>query len=352
MKLSFKNSFQILLVIMLFLTYPLFSHQDVEISNSYKKIHYKIQTSFRHEERVKLEMVVRLIDQLAEELNYYDSIYINYHHQYIGHFEPDYGLSFDQGEVFVSDDEKDSIYLYQKDVLVIKIYAYTLNPLQILKLADFGMRNIPLIQSTQTINQTSKWLINYRYSSIPQLKIDSILSYNESSFVKKIDSQKNLIEHNKFPNNYYDDINIYYYYQSGLYHLSRKPDIYTGGVAKDKDSLLISLSNIYQFEMLDCNQCMVFDTDCSFYFLDVYKYGLSPKMIIKFDDVNEKKWLYSEVPKPINYLDGDLVSIYLGSYSPPTNNVFDRKVFERHVLYNIKEKKLIQNLEELILQKK
>jgi len=309
-----------------------YAHQDFWCTEDFGNVKVRIKTGFKYEEIQKVFLFGQLAKQLAQQLNYSEQIFLDFNHYYVGNCEPDYFISYDKGEIQYNwhGANKGKDILKEKSI-VIRQVARQFDALTTLKLLEYAILNIRDIKSSQKEIEYEKnycqWIIN----SIDTTFIKAILKEPNSNQINNALSLK--IERP------YKDY-ISYYLQHNKYTV-----FFKGTFEKKDTTALITLDNVYQFH--DNRNCLVFDTDTSFYYINGFGKKVSERHIIQ--NTNDFYQPYS-----INYIGNEKLSIHF-RYSPKEVDPEDAKrwIFEkeRTLIYLMDKDILIRDLDEFINSK-
>jgi len=228
-----------------------FAHQDRFITENCGNVKVRIRTGFKFEEIEKVFLLGQLAEEFAKQLNYSDTIFLDFNHYYIGNCEPDYFISFDKEDYGYEN-------LLTENAIVIRQVARQFDAQTTLKLLEYAILNSEHIKLSQ---KSIKYNKNYC-----QWKINSI----DTVLIKKILKEPNSIQLNnalglKLERREEDfEYGILYYLQDNKY------TVFFRNYDKT-DTNLITLDNVYDWIKFDDSSVLVFDTDSSFYFVNQYK---------------------------------------------------------------------------------
>ena len=232
-----------------------FAHQDRQIIKDFGNVKVRITTGFKYEEIEKVFIFGQLSEELAKQLNYSKPIFLDFNHYYVENCEPDYFISYDNGNIqhYYTGKDIEIDFLKNKSIIVRQV-ARQFDAQTTLKLLEYAILNIEKVKFTQKKIGYDKNYCRWRINSI------------DTTLIKQVLNQPNSIQLDKVLNLRIEKINyeISYYLQNGKYTLFLR-DFYKA------DTNLLTLDNIYQFVRIDDFLVIVFDTDTSFYFIDKYK---------------------------------------------------------------------------------
>jgi hypothetical protein len=300
-------------------------------------------------------IIGKLADSLRNVLNYQDSILLDFTHSYIIRYNDNSTfISFENGNnryynknelgYFDGFNECYSPIAFENSVIMIRLERYIFKPIEVLKLLEYSILNLNYIIQNQNEFKYEQLI----YKSIKNNIIDSILISKESETVNKINKNKFYCLNYK-NSELNDTFGIYqpftYYYQEKNYYIVYKD--FDSDSNKFRDLPVIKLESIYDFRILNNQYLMVFDTDYSFYSYNANNNKVSKRQIMANHVQNYEIYLDNLHPKDINYIGGDLVSIYYGDYYENPINKSQQtefKFFKRFLIYNIQKEDLNQDV--------
>jgi hypothetical protein len=229
------------------------AHQDMAYLYQMGNVKLRITTGFDYEELQKSFIIGKLAEELCKRYRYREQVYIDLDHFYVGDCEPDYFLSFDSGvNIRYGTREKAP---FKKDVLVVRMVSRQFDVAAVLKLLEYGIKNIGTIKSGQSI---IKYVQNYNnnvFNTIDTLVLKAIATGMTSGV---IDSVLGIKMYREVPKK--EQKNITYYFQHNMYHLFSP--------ALGEDKLLLTTGNVYQLKSFSAGEAIVFNTDSSFYYIN------------------------------------------------------------------------------------
>lgn len=236
------------------------AHRDFWEEKNFENVLVRIKTGYSYEEINKAWIIGELAQKLSEMLNYKDTIFLDYDHFYVGHCEPDYFISYDDGLIIDNDNQPfEQTPSFKKRRLVIREVSSIFSPHITLKLLEYAINNISKIESTQESIIYKQNYCSWKINTIDTLLIKDIISDSLSNRSRNILSSK--VVRPKYEDSE-DDIN--YYFQNNKYHIYYTE--YRTDLSLDSIELL-EVENIYQFTNISFNENITFDTDTSFYFI-------------------------------------------------------------------------------------
>lgn len=313
--------------ILIFLIFSLFSltvfaHQDFWVVKEFGNIKTRIKTGYQYEEIKKVEIIGKLAEMLAKELNYNKPVLLDFNHFYVGIAKPTYFLSFDRGKInYNSSNKENGIKLLDKNGIVIRQVSNTFNILNTLKILEYSINNWKSIEKEQkTIEYKENycdWLIN----SINKTKILNILNNNESETLKKIKKLKIYRPESKLK------FSLNYFWKNGKYHIFYREN--------NKEKIILSINSIYSIQK-EWNTIFIFETKTKFLVID----NNNKELISKKWNIENGNQNYR--PYKIERLGGDKYVIKFSFFSEETGEQ------NRILIYSKNNDKLIQDLDKLM----
>lgn len=228
-----------------------YAHSDWFYESTNGNVRTSIKTGWDYEEIRRMEMIGKLANILSEELNSNQAMYI-----YLNHL---YTTPNASSQYYVSCSSTE-----QNETILISCYCNRIDPVTVLKLAEYAALNKNDIKKTQqpiTIklpHEKTKEII-----SIPNETINKLLTATPSIAIVKTIANKiyRPLRKNEF-------VNISYFYQNNKYFVFKKEFVRKNGEYVDNEITVKELDDIYQFSVVSYEHALVFDTDKSFYFID------------------------------------------------------------------------------------
>ena len=301
-------------------------HQDFWMTKDFGNVKVRIKTGFQYEEIKKSWIIGELANKLCQQLNYTKQVFIDFNHYYVGKCEPDYFLSFDNGSIIQTwDTEKPKPFL-KENSLVIREVSRQFKPSITLRLLEYAIANADKIKSTQKTIEYNQNYCQWKIKTVDTLQVKRIVAGNISNVVNKILLTKVYRQEDEKSKS-----DISYYFQNNKYYIFYNE-------YKIKDSVLLTVDNIYQFKSISFNQNIVLDTDSSFYFLQgVNNPHSSKRKIIEKTYDNYRPFEISTV--------GSYKVTFSFWYYDKTEG---RQPKERNVLYKSDTDELVQDLDKKI----
>lgn len=350
-----NNIFMIILFLYFILIFNyqniLIAHTNFYTVKTFGKVKVRFLTGYKYEEINNGMIIGKLADSLRNVLNYQDSILLDFSQQYNDNstfisYENGKNRYYNKDEFgyFEGFENCYSPIAFENYVIMIRLERDIFKPIEVLKLLEYSILNLNYIIQNQNEFKYNEMI----YKSIKNNIKDSILISMESETVNKINKNKFYCLNYK-NSELNDTFGIYqpftYYYQENNYYIVYKD--FDSDSNKFRDLPVIKLESIYDFRILNNQYLIVFDTDYSFYSYNANTNKVSKKQIMANHVQNYEIYLDNWHPKDINYIGGDLVSIYYGNYFEKSINNSQQnsfKILKRYLIYNIKEENLNQDV--------
>jgi hypothetical protein len=304
-----------------------YAHQDFWMTNTFGKVKVRIKTGFDYEEINKAWIIGELANKLAKNLEYRDTIFLDFNHNYTEDCLPDYFISFDDGSIKQTWSGAETVYFLKNKALVIREVSRKFNAATTLRLLEYAILNLSSIKSSQkplTYNKNyCQWLINTIDISLTR----QIATKKPSATIIQVLSNR-IYKSKKADKTFY---NISYYFQNGLYHICYND-------YKVKDSVLLITDNIYQFKVISFNEAIVFNTDSTFYFIQ----GVNNPHASKMWTIQNKNDFYR--PYEIAKVGSYTVTFSFWYYSKEAG----MQPKERTLLYRSDKEELFQDLDKIL----
>lgn len=232
-----------------------FAHEDFMHIKKYGNVKVCIKTGFNFEEIKKIEIIGIYAKKLSNELNYTEPIFLDFNHDYTKSYDPVIFLGFnpesnDHSELYGGRRKR----ILDKGGIIISQRSQEFNIERSLHLLEYAIKKIEYIKNVQKETSYIKDHYYYGLKTIGKSMIDRVLKVSPSKTIKKILNEKVIRPEEKK----WKRSKISYYYFNNRCFMFLK----TG----DKlDTVLFSLNNIYQFERVDNNRVILFETNKNFY---------------------------------------------------------------------------------------
>lgn len=303
--------------------------------------------SKQHEECQKAIIICELADSLLFDLNFNHDIRINFEHLYFlkeknyiffNRSEPGYALylkSYDKGPMEIC----------------LSIRSYEFDVEKALKLLDYAVKNYKRLRKEYPEKEykynckefnfdffeynkgegSTIERLYYSESLISNTEVQTALQQPASKDVKKVMEKKIYRPLEKGEVNPTEGIS--YYMQNGKYYIFHR--IYDYTYKKSKDTIVLVINSIFQFESKKSNpRAIVFDSYCSFYFIDKFNNSfLSKRQVIP--DLKTFYW-----PFEVQFSGSSIIHI-----TKPQQMVL---YSDRNIIYRIKDNLLIPDLDAVL----
>lgn len=314
--------FKLLTLLFLFTSGTAFGHQDFWMTKEFGNVKVRIKTGFKYEEIKKSWIIGELANRLCKELRYTKPVFIDFSHYYISHCEPDYFLSFDNGAVKEKWASNMSKPFLKQPGLVIREVSKEFSPSTTLMLLEYAIKHVVQIKNEQKTISYNDHYNNWELKTIDTLRIKSIAAGSASEIVKKVLSTRV---------NNAGAKELSYYFKDNKYHIFHN----------DHDTTLLVVNNIYQWADLSNDKAIIFNSDTSFYYVNIY----SDEKITVSAQMNIRNTYDNFRPYEINMIGSYKVGI---SFWYNDHKEGDVQPKERIVVYKINDNELIQDLDEQI----
>jgi hypothetical protein len=291
-----------------------FGHQDFWVIRDYGNIKVRVKSGFDYEEINKAFIIGQLAQALVKDLGYSDQIFLDFNHYYTGDCEPDYFISFDDGQIKYPWDDYTEKNLLKGKAIVLRQVAKTFDVISSLKLLEYSVANIEMVKSIQRQIEYNQNYCEWTINSVDTVLIDKQVSRDMSPLIAKIFKLKIERPDKDFKNG------ISYYWQAGKYY------IYHRKVGQE-DKVALVLTSIYDFQKIDPNTNLIFDSDRAFYCLTADK----DVVVSKRHELLDTSFEYWR-PYRVTKISDNKLSFYLSGFGTS----------ERTLLYTISSDELEQ----------
>lgn len=318
----------ILIIILTFVVETAIAHRDFWVIKDYGNIKVRVKTGFQYEEINKAFIIGQLSQKLSKEINYKELIFLDFNHAYTGDCDPDYFISYDKGNINESwEDKRQKDYLKENSIIVRQV-SRNFDVVSTLKILEYAILNLKTIKSTQkqiTYNQNyCSWKIN----SIDTILIKRQLKMRESKILTK--ALKNRID--RADKNF--KYGVSYYWQDNKFNVYYRD-------YDNRDTILLTVANIYDYHTINGNSTVIFNTDSTFYHIGRYNKPMTSKMHLIENTFDNYR------PFDLTNIGGNKISIYFWVYTKDKG----RQPRERTLIYRTDKDLLIQDLDKLIDKK-
>ena len=304
-----------------------------------------------------------LVEKLCKKMNCRDSVLIDFCLRPGNNTPANFHIAYDSCSwINIDPDSGKQLYIdpYSSKIINIVASRESFCPTQVLQLLEYSILNLDKLKDSK--HQLYERTFNYDYvNAIDTNIVNDVLMKELSSNIRqiletKIIPSKNIIEETHVKCEIDSNNCFYYYYRNNKYCIAFKR-IYDNQIVLD--TTLLEFCDLYDFEQINSQSVIVFDSNNSFYYLskdsDSFKISKQQLIPIKLDHTIEglkktRKMFYLAPQNNISYLGGNLIAIDYGievDYSKDKNN-------SRHIqlLYQIDKDELIIDLEDFINKKK
>ena len=318
--------YKLLFLLLLLSSSDVFAHQDFWMIKTFGKVKVRIKTGFNYEEINKAWIIGELTNKLANSYKYEDTIFLDFNHSYTGDVRPDYFISYDDGSIKQTWSGAETLYFLKGKALVVREVARRFDASATLKLVEYALTHLADVKKEQKPLEYNKnfcqWLIN----SIDTSKTTQIVKGTSSKLVSEIMNKKIYRPKNEKESN-----SISYFFSNNKYHVFYND-------YNVKDSVLLVVDNIYQFETISFNEVIALDTDSTFYYIQgVNNPHASQRLTIK-----NKFDFYR--PYEITRVGDYKVVFSFGYYTKEEG----RQPKERTLLYRSDKNEVVQDIDKLL----
>jgi len=252
-----RNSRLIFIIILILSFRTAFGHEDFWVIRDYGNIKVRVKSGFDYEEINNAFIIGQLAQALVKDLGYSKQVFLDFDHYYTGDCEPDYFISFDDGEIKEPWNDKTKKNLLKGKALVVRQVARTFDVITSLKLLEYSVANLEMVKSTQRQIEYNKNYCNWTINSIDTVLINKQVSQdNMSPLITNVFKLKIERPDKDFRNG------ISYYWQEGKYYVYHRK-------VGHADKVVLVLTCIYDFQKIESNINLIFDSDRAFYCITI-----------------------------------------------------------------------------------
>lgn len=253
---------KIQLLILLLFSINSFAHKDKFFKENYGNVKVYMRTGFNYSDLDKIKIIGKLSEKLSKNLNYKDTIFIEYIQDYTNLYKDDlYLLEYNNSNFkLINGLEEPNSLKTNNNGLSVRIYADQIKILDILKLVEYLVinkeeTNNHLTQKRIRLNDFEGYQLlgNLIYEATDNKLIEKIIS-KESSLIKKLIDEKFIV---KSEENY--GIEIYWKNDKFIFEYK---------LFNEDQYQLHELKDYYYFVPVNINEILVFKDESSFYFIN------------------------------------------------------------------------------------
>jgi hypothetical protein len=323
----------IIILLILSVSSKVLGHQDFYVVEKFGNIQTRITTGYDYEQINIVRIIGKLANKLSEKLNYKQPIFLDFSHAYTAEIEPDYFLSFGKGTIkytWTSDRKKG---LLKKEGIVVRQVSHEFDIEATLKLIEYSITNIAEIKQNQKEIVYEQNYCQWKVPTIDTLKVKKVLLQSTSKEIEEVLIQKTYLNSDDW------NFGVDYFYQNRKFHFVVKA--YNG----IKDTIALSIKNVFQIATIDSGTKIVFDSDSTFYCVGWYR---KERVISKQHTIKAVKSHFGTFA--INNLGDNLVSIHLSRFKTKEEiEVSDSSFyFEKTSIYEIENDNLTDDVKEQI----
>ena len=259
-------------------------------------------------------IIGELVKNLLKELNFNDTVFLDFNHVYTHYCLPDYFISYDNGNIIYNWRRENTPRNLKEKSIIIRQVSRTFNILTTLRLVEYAIKKSPEIELKQKSIVYKKNFCDWTINTIDTSEIKKHLDEPISNILSKVLMDKIIRPENENNDTIYSRLTYFYWDNKfNIYYLT------DNRVEKS----IIGLDNIYDFKRINNSSALVFDTDSSFYYINYNKSFISKKHLIsnmthfyrpvyiEFSDENNIRMDFSSFfeSKILNYkIDSDSLS--------------------------------------------
>ena len=238
-----------------------FAHKDKYIIETYGNVKTLIKTGFDYSEIDKIKIIGQLAEKLAIKLNYKDSIFIEYDHDYTDLYKDDlYMLEYNGSKLFSRlmanyNANPDSTNLF------VFINANNINIITTLKLVEFGMFNKEKVneylfeKKIRYYDDNDKEIFKPLNPFATDKRLISQINSSQSKIINEVINERIIVSNQRI-------FGIEIYWQSDKFFFEYK------NVSGKKNDTLFEIHDFYYSVSLNQNDLLIFINKNEFYFLD------------------------------------------------------------------------------------
>lgn len=259
-KTEMKTKIQIL--ILLLFSINSFAHKDKVFFETYGNVKVYMRTGFDYSDIDKIKIIGKLSEKLSKNLNYKDTIFVEYIQDYTDYYSEDlYILEYNNSNFKLANGFKSQISSETNNSgLSVRIYADRIKILDILKYVEYLINN-----KEETNNYLTRKNIGYNHYEEQQYLEPINSEATDDKFLEKILSKesetvKNLINQ-KISVKTEEIYGIEIYWKNDKFMFEYK-------LFKEKQDFIFEIKDYYYCVSVNVNELLVFVDENSFYFIN------------------------------------------------------------------------------------
>jgi len=311
------------------------AHQDFYVTKTFDNLTVRIKTGYEYEEINKLKILGELGQKMLEKADYKGAVLIDFNHYYTGTCEPDYFISYDNGAIKNTWDNKKTKAVLSTSGLVIRIVSSRLDYKKSLELLQYAIENKTDIKKSQKEIKYEQNYCQWYINSIDTVEISNVLKENQSSLVTKTLKQKVYVADSTW------NFGTSYYYQDDSFNFLVRA--YNGV----PDTVALTVKNVYQVVQIGSGSKIIFDTDSSFYYVGWYGGRVvSRKHLIENTKDNFQGFSVREIGD-------DMLTIYFSRFATKEEieNEIATSYYSQTSIYDIKNDKWIPDIRRNLIER-
>lgn len=249
-------------LILLLFSINSYAHKDKFFHENYGNVKVYMRTGFNYSDLDKIKIIGKLSEKLSKNLNYKDTIFIEYIQDYTNAYKDDlYLLEYNNSNFkLINGLEEPNSLETNNNGLSVRIYADQIKILDVLKFVEHLVINKEetnnyLTQKRIRLNdfEGNQLLGNLIYEATDNTLIEKIIS-KESYLIKEIIDEKFVVKSEEY-------YGIEIYWQNDKFIFEYK-------LFNEDQYLLHELKDYYYCVQVNINEILVFIDESSFYFIN------------------------------------------------------------------------------------
>lgn len=248
-----------------------FSHQDRKFSLRHDNVHVSIWGGEEFPSKAKLKIAGTLAAKLCESYGYMESVYIELNYTCVQNCANSYLMSFDNGAVTSYQEilslDKGTVTTSghtkrlrrAKSVLVLRLVDAEFDMTALLNILEYGLKNTQMIAQNQQLCDIHARHRHFSTNSTDTSLLRKIANTRPSSAVKNVLATKVQVGKSSRA----ASAILYSFHDDGF-------RLYADNGRKS-DAAILSISSLWTFYPFSSHDGLFFDSDSSFYYVDVAK---------------------------------------------------------------------------------
>lgn len=255
-----KTKIQIL--ILLLFSINSFAHKDKVFFETYGNVKVYMRTGFDYSDIDKIKIIGKLSEKLSKNLNYKDTIFVEYIQDYTDYYSDDlYILEYNNSNFKLANGFKSQISSETNNSgLSVRIYADRIKILDILKYVEYLINN-----KEETNNYLTRKNIGYNHYEDQQYLEPINSEATDNKFLEKILSKESETITNLI--NQKIEVKSEEFYGIEIYWKNDK-FMFEYKLFKEKQDFIFEIKDYYYSVSVNVNELLVFVDENSFYFIN------------------------------------------------------------------------------------